>query len=132
MKRIIYFTLLLLLTLALPSMAARQSGLSRLGYAIQMGAFADVKNAERFTGMLQAKGLDAFYYRKDSGIYAVRFGDFPRKDKARGDEPQHLDLPRRQGFGQQLHGGPGHSGLAEIRRHGRAASRPGVRLAGDH
>ena len=48
-----------------------------------MGAFADVKNAERFTGRLQAKGLDAFYYRKDSGVYAVRFGDFPSKDKAR-------------------------------------------------
>ena len=66
-----------------PALAARQSGISRLGYAIQMGAFADVKNAERFTNRLQAKGLDAFYYRKDSGIYAVRFGDFPSKDKAR-------------------------------------------------
>jgi len=83
MRRIIPITLLLLLTLALPSLAARQSGISRLGYAIQMGAFADVKNAERFSNKLQAKGLDAFYYRKDSGIYAVRFGDFPSKDKAR-------------------------------------------------
>ena len=83
MKRILIITLLLMLTLDLPCLAARQSGISRLGYAIQMGAFADVKNAERFTGRLQSKGLDAFYYRKDSGVYAVRFGDFPSKDKAR-------------------------------------------------
>jgi len=83
MKRILSITLLLMLTAALPSLAARPDGISRLGYAIQMGAFADVKNAERFTSMLQAKGLDAFYYRKDSGVYAVRFGDFPSKDRAR-------------------------------------------------
>jgi cell wall-associated NlpC family hydrolase len=83
MRRILLITLLLMATVAMPSLAARQSGISRLGYAIQMGAFADVKNAERFSNKLQAKGLDAFYYRKDSGIYAVRFGDFPSKDKAR-------------------------------------------------
>ena len=83
MKRTILVILLLVATAALPALAARQSGISRLGFAIQMGAFADVKNAERFTGRLQAKGLDAFYYRKDNGIYAVRFGDFSSKDKAR-------------------------------------------------
>jgi cell wall-associated NlpC family hydrolase len=48
-----------------------------------MGAFADVKNAERFTAKLQAKGIEAFYFRKDNGVYAVRFGDFPTKEKAR-------------------------------------------------
>jgi cell wall-associated NlpC family hydrolase len=83
MKRILLITLLFMLTFVLPALAARQNGISRLGFAIQMGAFADVKNAERFTARLQAKGLDAFYYRKDNGIYAVRFGDFPSKDKAR-------------------------------------------------
>ncbi len=58
-------------------------GISRLGYAIQMGAFSDVKNAERFAARLQDKGIDAFYYRKDNGLYAVRFGDFSSKYKAR-------------------------------------------------
>lgn len=58
-------------------------GVNRLGHAIQMGAFAEVKNAERFTAMLQAKGIEAFYFRKDNGIYAVRFGDFASKEKAR-------------------------------------------------
>ncbi|GFE62786.1 NlpC/P60 family protein [Geobacter sp. AOG2] len=63
--------------------AAPSSGLNRLGYAIQMGAFADVKNAERFTAALQKKGIEAFYFRKDNGIYAVRFGDFATREKAR-------------------------------------------------
>lgn len=58
-------------------------GVGRLGYAIQMGAFSDVKNAERFTARLQDKGIEAFYFRKDNGIYAVRFGDYPSKEKAR-------------------------------------------------
>jgi cell wall-associated NlpC family hydrolase len=83
MRRLFLITLLAMLAYALPTPAARQDGISRTGYAIQMGAFADVKNAERFTSRLQAKGLDAFYFRKDNGVYAVRFGDFPSKDKAR-------------------------------------------------
>jgi cell wall-associated NlpC family hydrolase len=83
MKRIFFITLLLMLTFVLPSLAARQNGISRLGFAIQMGAFVELKNAERFTARLQSKGLEAFYFRKDNGVYAVRFGDFPSKDKAR-------------------------------------------------
>ncbi len=74
---------LLLCVCAATAHAAKSTGITRLGYAIQMGAFADVNNAERFTTRLQTKGIDAFYYRKDNGIYAVRFGDFPSRDKAR-------------------------------------------------
>lgn len=79
----ILIILLATLAAAVTASATPTDGISRLGYAIQMGAFADVKNAERFTARLQAKGLEAFYFRKDNGIYAVRFGDFPSKDKAR-------------------------------------------------
>lgn len=75
--------LLLLCASTLTAQAAKSNGISRLGHAIQMGAFSDVKNAERFTEKLQAKGIDAFYFRKDNGIYAVRFGDFTSKEKAR-------------------------------------------------
>ena len=75
--------LLLLCVSALAAHAAKSTGISRLGHAIQMGAFADVKNAERFAAKLQAKGIEAFYFRKDNGVYAVRFGDFPSKEKAR-------------------------------------------------
>jgi len=83
MKSTLFIIPLLILCFCLPALAAKSTGLSRLGFAIQMGAFSDVKNAERFTARLQAKGLDAFYFRKDNGIYAVRFGDFPSKEKAR-------------------------------------------------
>ena len=76
-------TVLLLCVCALTAHAAKSTGITRLGHAIQMGAFADVKNAERFTAKLQAKGIEAFYFRKDNGVYAVRFGDFPSKEKAR-------------------------------------------------
>lgn len=75
--------LFLLVTPAVGASAAKKPSISRIGYAIQMGAFADVKNAERFTTALQKKGIEAFYYKKDNGIYAVRFGDFSSKDKAR-------------------------------------------------
>jgi cell wall-associated NlpC family hydrolase len=75
--------LLLLCVCTLTAHAAKTTGITRLGHAIQMGAFADVKNAERFTAKLQAKGIDAFYFRKDNGVYAVRFGDFASWEKAR-------------------------------------------------
>jgi cell wall-associated NlpC family hydrolase len=79
----IHLTFLLLFAIAVYANAANSKGITRLGYAIQMGAFADVKNAERFTAKLQAKGIEAFYFRKDNGVYAVRFGDFALKEKAR-------------------------------------------------
>jgi hypothetical protein len=63
--------------------AAPVEGLSRIGYSIQVGAFAEVKNAERLTNALQSKGVEAFYFKKENGVYAVRFGDFPKKDLAR-------------------------------------------------
>ena len=75
--------LLLLCIFSLTAHAAKSTDITQLGYAIQMGAFAEVKNAERFTTKLQAKGIEAFYFRKDNGVYAVRFGDFPSKEKAR-------------------------------------------------
>src|SRR6185369_1199330 len=60
-----------------------QKGISRLGYSIQVGAFADVKNAERLTVKLQARGIEAFYFRKDSGVYVVRFGDYRGRVEAK-------------------------------------------------
>jgi len=75
--------ILLLCACTLTAHAAKTTGITRLGHAIQMGAFADVKNAERFTAKLQSKGIEAFYFRKDNGMYSVRFGDFTSKEKAR-------------------------------------------------
>jgi len=63
--------------------AAQRAGIKSLGFAIQVGAFSEVKNAERLTAKLQKKGIEAFYFKRENGIYAVRFGDFPMKEEAR-------------------------------------------------
>ena len=56
--------------------------LSILGYTIQVGAFAKVENAFRLCSKLVDQGLSAYYFRGDSGLYRVRFGNFPNYDKA--------------------------------------------------
>jgi cell wall-associated NlpC family hydrolase len=58
-------------------------GITPLGYSIQVGAFSEVKNAERLVSKLQEKGIEAFYFKKENGLYAVRFGDHPSAEAAR-------------------------------------------------
>ena len=62
--------------------ATPHAGISRLGYAIQVGAFSEVTNAERLTARLQVRGIEAFYFKRENGLYAVRFGDFPTRAAA--------------------------------------------------
>jgi cell wall-associated NlpC family hydrolase len=50
---------------------------------LQAGAFAKAENAARFSEALQAQGLEAAYYASGDGLYRVRFGDFPTREKAR-------------------------------------------------
>ncbi|NVN98229.1 MAG: C40 family peptidase [Geobacteraceae bacterium] len=86
MNNLVAILLLLIISLAASGGASELkpvSGVSRIGYSIQVGAFSDVKNAERLTIKLQAKGIEAFYFRKDSGVYVVRFGDYPSRENAR-------------------------------------------------
>lgn len=52
-------------------------------HSIQVGAFSNMNNAVRFTEKLQAKGLNAYHFRHDSGLYKVRFGNYSSKDFAR-------------------------------------------------
>lgn len=68
--------------LAAAGCAAPRAGISRIGHAIQVGAFSEVKNAERLAAQLQVRGIEAFYFKRDNGLYAVRFGDFPSKQAA--------------------------------------------------
>ena len=63
--------------------AAPPEGVTLIGYSIQVGAFKEVRNAERLTNALQAKGVEAFYFKKENDVYAVRFGDYPKKNEAR-------------------------------------------------
>ena len=54
-----------------------------MGYAIQAGAFSQLSNAARMTDVLQRRGLDAYYFRHESGLYKVRFGVFGSRELAR-------------------------------------------------
>lgn len=54
----------------------------RLGYTVQAGAFNDVENAARLAAVLSRKGLGAYYFRHESGLYKVRFGNFATLAKA--------------------------------------------------
>lgn len=73
---------LLLLAPVATGCAAQRAGLKDVGFAIQVGAFSEVRNAERLTSKLQEKGIEAFYFKRENGIYAVRFGDFDRRADA--------------------------------------------------
>jgi len=57
--------------------------LSPMRYTIQVGAFSNMDNAVQLTAELQAKGLNAYHFLHDSGLYKVRFGNYPTKEAAR-------------------------------------------------
>lgn len=57
-------------------------GIARIGYAIQVGAFSNLNNAVRLTQTLQDRGLNAYYFIHKTGLYKVRFGNFPTKESA--------------------------------------------------
>ncbi len=55
---------------------------SETGYSVQLGAFAVPENATRLAASLREEGLDAYYFRHESGLYKVRIGDFPTRTEA--------------------------------------------------
>lgn len=57
--------------------------LPRMGYTIQVGAFSEVENAARLTESLHRLGMDATYLVARTGLYKVRFGNFPSREQAR-------------------------------------------------
>jgi cell wall-associated NlpC family hydrolase len=65
-----------------PAPAAPSAAVTRTGYTVQVGAFSILDNARRLAQALNDKGLDAFYFSQGSGLYRVRFGDFPSRDTA--------------------------------------------------
>ncbi len=62
---------------------AQKESLAQLGYSVQVGAFANLDNAVRLSEALERYGLDAYYFVHETGLYRVRFGDFPTKEAAR-------------------------------------------------
>lgn len=57
--------------------------LPRMGYTIQVGAFARVENAARLADSLRSRGLNAIYYVSHRDLYKVRFGNYPTRESAR-------------------------------------------------
>jgi hypothetical protein len=56
--------------------------LAPIGYAIQAGAFSKRQNAAGLTATLKKQGVEAYYFLHETGLYKVRFGDFPSKTLA--------------------------------------------------
>ena len=57
--------------------------LPRMGYTIQVGAFAKVENAARLADRMRERGLNAIYYVSHENLYKVRIGNYPTRDEAR-------------------------------------------------
>ena len=66
-----------------PADIAKAPHLQRMGYTIQVGAFSIMENAVRLTELLQQQGLDAYHFLHSSGLYKVRFENYPTKQAAR-------------------------------------------------
>jgi hypothetical protein len=49
--------------------------LEAMGYSVQVGAFGSLDNAVRLEGLLNRRGIDAYYFRHESGLFKVRFGN---------------------------------------------------------
>ena len=65
-----------------PGAEAKKEVLPPMGFVIQVGAFSSVNNAIVLSEALRNLALDAYYFRHKSGLYKVRFGDFPSKELA--------------------------------------------------
>jgi len=59
--------------------------LERMGFSTQVGAFSNLDNAVRLEQQLEARGIDAYYFRHESGLYKVRFGNHPDYRSARSE-----------------------------------------------
>lgn len=70
--------------------APKKGRLVRMGYAIQVGAFSVLDNAQRLTQALNQKDMNAYYFLHESGLYKVRFGDFPSFEAARQEAERLL------------------------------------------
>ena len=74
------------------------AALGSMGYSIQVGAFASLENAVRLEATLTAQGVDAYYFRDESGLYKVRFGNHDHYDTARREAERLHNLTIIQDF----------------------------------
>ena len=69
-------------TVAPKEVAPHAAEIAPLGFSIQIGAFTDLEKASRLTRLLEGQGIAAYYFRHDSGLFKVRFGNFPSRESA--------------------------------------------------
>jgi len=67
--------------------------LAYIGYSIQVGAFLNLNNAVQLNESLKSHGLNAYYFVNETGLYKVRFGNFPSKEGDR-KKAEHLRTTR--------------------------------------
>lgn len=68
--------------------------LAKMGFSTQVGAFSQLDNAVRLERILTQRGVDAYYFRHESGLYKVRFGNHNNYAAAR----QEAEALRKQGL----------------------------------
>jgi hypothetical protein len=71
-----------------PLVSGKIVPLEKMGYSIQVGAFANLDNAVRLERLLESRGIDAYYFRHESGLYKVRFGNHGTYKPARAEAEQ--------------------------------------------
>ena len=76
---------------------SEQFTISKTGYVIQVGAFRKLDNAVRLTLSLNAKNLDAYYFKHESGLYKVRFGNY----LSQGPAEENAERLKQAGFIQE-------------------------------
>ncbi len=64
------------------------SALPKMGFSVQVGAFANLDNAVRLERNLAARGIEAYYFRHESGLFKVRFGNHDSYQAARAEAEQ--------------------------------------------
>lgn len=73
---------IILLSCVLCTALAQGSEIKAVGYTIQAGAFRELARAERFTEKLRGLKLEAAYFKKENGFFAVVFGNFSKWEAA--------------------------------------------------
>jgi cell wall-associated NlpC family hydrolase len=68
------------------------------GFTIQVGAFRNLSNAVRLAHSLSEFGVNAYYFKHESGLYKVRFGDFSNRESAREQAERIRDRGMIQDF----------------------------------
>ncbi|MEW6521602.1 MAG: NlpC/P60 family protein [Thermodesulfobacteriota bacterium] len=72
------------------TLAPQSSGSYRLGYTIQAGAFTEVEHAALLSRTLEKQGVNAYFFRHSSGLYKVRFGNYPSLQEAARQAENYL------------------------------------------